>query len=382
MKQHLKSIISLTVICAVLAVLLALGNAVTAPIIAETEKAAANASLLVVMPNGESFEELDISALELPDTVKQAYKSKTGGFVVTVESAGYSSGLVVMCGVDAEGKITGATCLSSSETLGYEKNYGEKTVGATLQTVDSLDSIAGATKTVNGYKSALKIAINAAIVLGGGEADMRSEEEILQDSLKEALASGDKFSEKFICDSLVTPDVSAVYEAQNKSGYVFKVGDKFIGVKADGSNVEGTYKTDLETIKGESLSEIDITKYVDLPTQIKKAYKTAKGNFVFDIEASGYGIMGDKWTASGKPIEIRVSVSKDNKIISCKTVSQSESKGFGDACADSKFYSQFSGKESSNVTEIDGISGATITTNGYITAVSKVFEAVNLMKGE
>ena len=54
----------------------------------------------------------------------------------------------------------------------------------------------------------------------------------------------------------------------------------------------------------------------------------------------------------------------------------------GDACADISFYSQFNGKTEADYGDIDAISGATITTNGYKTAVSKVFEAIKILKGE
>lgn len=387
MKEHLKSVVSLTVICAVLAGLLAFANFVTAPIIAETEKNAAQQSLLVVMPNGEDFEEVDISTLELPDVVKQAYKEKNGGHVVTVESAGYSSGMIVMVGVDKDGKVTGATCLSSGETLGYEKTYGEKTVGATIDTVDSLDSISGATKTVNGYKSALKTAIGAAIVLSGGSADLRSEEEILQENLKNALPDGDSFSEIFVPVELKTEGVTLVYEPSNKSGLVFALGDDFYGVRNDGSvliegssSIKDTLTQDIKAIKEANLTEVDISKY-EISAQIKKAYKT-DSSFVFELEANGYGILGDKWTASGKPIKIKASVSRAGEVICVQTVEQNESQGFGDACADSKFYSQFNGKTSETVNQIDAISGATITTGGYKNAIVNAIEAAKIMKGE
>ena len=42
----------------------------------------------------------------------------------------------------------------------------------------------------------------------------------------------------------------------------------------------------------------------------------------------------------------------------------------------------FNGKEEANYREIDAISGATLTTNGYKTAVSKVFEAIKILKGD
>ena len=52
------------------------------------------------------------------------------------------------------------------------------------------------------------------------------------------------------------------------------------------------------------------------------------------------------------------------------------------ACADEKFYGQFDGKTESDYKNIDAISGATLTTNGYLKAIERAFEALNTLKGE
>ena len=104
---------------------------------------------------------------------------------------------------------------------------------------------------------------------------------------------------------------------------------------------------------------------------------------MFDLKASGFGINGDEYYyPSGEHIKIKVSVTADDTIIACETTYQNESEGIGSACADESFYSQFNGKTENNYSEIDAIGGATITTNGYKTAVSKVFTAVKILKGE
>ena len=72
---------------------------------------------------------------------------------------------------------------------------------------------------------------------------------------------------------------------------------------------------------------------------------------------------------------------KDGKIIAVLTTAQYESKNIGDACADASFYTQFNGKTEADYSDIEAISGATITTNGYKTAIGKVFEAVKIMEG-
>jgi Na+-transporting NADH:ubiquinone oxidoreductase subunit NqrC len=71
----------------------------------------------------------------------------------------------------------------------------------------------------------------------------------------------------------------------------------------------------------------------------------------------------------------------EGKIIDCLTVSEGETDGLGDACADASFYGQFVGKTQDNYTEIDAISGATLTTNGYKQAIERAYAAVEILKG-
>lgn len=167
MKNYIKSIGALTVICAVMAIILAVTNSITTSVIKANEEAAANKALLVVMPNGEGFEVIDISSYELPSGVKKVHKEANGGYIVEIVGKGYGAGLTIMCGIDSSGTITGATCLSSSETLGYEKTYGEAMIGKTSDTVDSVDTIAGATLTTSGYKAAVEEAFEAVAILKG-----------------------------------------------------------------------------------------------------------------------------------------------------------------------------------------------------------------------
>lgn len=389
MTKHIKSIAVLTIICAVVSLLLAATHFITSPIIAEQEKAKTNKALLVVYPDGGDFEQIDISKYKLPDTVIEAYQAENGGYAIKLNVTGYQPNMVILCGVDKYGVVTGATCISSGETLGKEQTYGENFVGKSSEDYDSVDTIANATYTTQGYKNAIKDALNAAIILGGGSADLRSEEEILKDNLSAALPSANgEFKPVFITEEI--GDIQKVYASGNNTGFVFVISEKFIATDKDGkvlSQTDTDTKTKVETaaqaIINSHLNEIDITKYADMPVSIINAYKTDSGNFVFTLQAAGYGINGgDKYhPASGKPIVIKVSATKDGKIISCETIEQAETDGIGSACGDEKFYSQFNGKTESDYSQIDAISGATITTNGYVTAIGDVFNAIKILKG-
>ena len=382
MKKSVTSTLVLFAICAVMAILLALTNSITAPIIKQNQDAAANEALLEVMPEGEGFEKMDLSSYELPATVTEVYKEKNGGYVVTLTTAGYGSGFVIMCGVSADGTVTGTVCLASTETLGHEKTFGANFVGKDAAGVDATDTISGATKTTQAYKNAVKDALNTAIILGGGSVDLRDPAQILNDNLSAALPAGEgKFTKLFITE--VIEGIDAVYTADNGKGYVFAIGEEFIPVDESGNTDNTTVKTAYDILVASTAEDIDLDPNDETLKHITSARKTASGNFILEVKGPGYGITGgDEYhPASGEYIIVRLSMTPEGKIIDTLTVSQEESKGIGDACADEKFYGQFDGKTESDYKDIDAIAGATLTTNGYLKAIERAFEALNTLKG-
>ncbi len=382
MKANLKNLSVFVSICVVITLLLAVTNAVTAPVIEKNQSAAANKALLEVMPGGKDFESVELGSYTLPDTVAEAYKETTGqGYVVKLVTAGYGTDMVIMCGVDAKGVVTGAVCLSSNETLGAEKTYGANFAEKDAAGVEAVDTVGGATKTTAAYKNAVKDALNAAIILGGGSVDIRTEEQILADNLATALPAGEgKFQKLFLVE--VVEGFDAVYVAENGAGYVFVKGEEFIGVGAEGTD-DAAIADAVKRIKATTYTDIDLSKYPDLQKYVVSAKKTASGNFVVETKGAGYGIKGgnDYHPASGEYIVVRVAMTAKGKILDCLTVSEAETDGLGDACADESFYGQFVGKDETNYTEIDAIGGATLTTNGYKQAIERAFTAVKTLSG-
>lgn len=382
MKKSVKSTLVLVVICAVTAILLALTNAITAPTIKANQDKAANEALLQVMPNGQGFEKLDLSAYTLPATVTDAYKEAGGGYVFQLKTTGYGSDFIIMCGVNPDGTISGTVCLSSTETLGHEKTFGANFTGKDAAGVDAVDTVSGATKTTQAYKNAMKDALNAAIILGGGSVDLRDPAQILNDNLSAALPAGEgKFTKLFIAE--VIEGIDAVYTADNGKGYVFVIGEEFIPVDESGNTDHTTVKTAYDILVASATEDIAIDPNDATLKYITSAKKTASGNFIFEVKGPGYGIKGgDEYhPASGEYIIVRLSMTPEGKIIDTLTVSQEESKGIGDACADEKFYGQFDGKTESDYKDIDAIAGATMTTDGYLTAIERAFAALNTLKG-
>ncbi len=162
MKNKLLPSIVLASICIVVALLLAAVNMVTAPIIEAAQAEKVQRTLSKVLPTGKNF--VEISTDGLPESITAAYSEDNGGYVFQMEVTGYKSGLVIMCGIDSEGKVAGAEYVSSSETLSAEVGLGEKYVGQTNPTFTP-ELITSATKTTQAYADAIKAALDAYDIL-------------------------------------------------------------------------------------------------------------------------------------------------------------------------------------------------------------------------
>lgn len=389
MKKSVISTLTLVIICGVMAVLLATVNQLTAPIIEKNQNAAAGEALLVVMPEGRDFAPLDISGFTLPASVEEVFTEAGGGYVFRLNVTGYSPNMIILCGVMADGTVSGATCLSSGETLGYEKTFGDTFTGLRAETVQNVDTISGATRTTAAYRSAVTDALNAVIILGGGDVDLRTPEEILSDNLTAALPSaGGVFEKLFITETLTVAE--AVYAAENGTGYVAVIGDAFYGVNADGTLVSeadaataAAITADVLALSASTLSDVDLSLYEGIHKNITSVKATATGNYVFEVKGAGYGITGgnEYHPASGEYILIRVAMSAEGKILDCLTLFEEETDGIGSVCTEESFYGQFVGKTEQTYNDIDGISGATMTTDGYKKAILRVFEALTALKG-
>ncbi len=396
MNKYLKSGLVLSVICIILALVLAGVNAVTAPIIEENDKKATQAALFEVYPDADSFEPVDLKSYEnIPVTVTEAYRANDGGYVVKLNTTGYKSDMIVIFGISPSGEVVGAECLSSNETLSAEKTYGERLIGKNLDTVDSVDAVAGATKTSDAYKNAAKDAIGASIIFGGGSYDNRTEDEI---KLDEALPSAEgAFENVFVAEYI--EDLNQLYKATNGTGYVFVFGDAHVGVDNSGAVVnvvtgldeEGNAITDpeskytsgiadaLASVLGTASEAVDITAYSGISSYIQSVEKTVSGNYIVVVTARGYDAQSE-YSPTKMPIKIKVSVTADGKIISVLTLEQNETSGVGDICADPDYYTQYNGKDSESYKNVDIVAGATKTTTAYKDAIGKVFAAISIIE--
>lgn len=403
-------IIVLVSICVAAALLLSLVNMITAPIIEAAKSASANKALTEVLPDGKNFQAIEITS-DYPSAVTAGYKAD-GGFVFQMSVVGYQPGLIIMCGIDTEGRIVGVKHLQTNETFGFEAELNAAYIGDTLDTAELIIAT-GATKksaTSNAYYDAIKAALQAFAIANGEAVDIRTPEQILQDNCNTALGtSGVTFTKWFATE--IIEGVDAVYEAADKSGRVYVIGETFVGVKADGTIVdlgdadEAVIKAADEAIKTGTLTEL-----AELPAGIRasitKIFVTESGNYVFEVLGYGYKYESNSEFANIEDdendgeIEIKISISADGKIIDVVTLVHHESKGYGDVCATEEYYEQYRGHGSSDIvvtvlapdfhddqipngcTDIGAIASSTFTSTAYQSAVKAAFHAFELITAQ
>lgn len=158
----IKPLIVLVCICLVVAALLGLTNKITAPIIEENTRIAAEQTRASVLEGSTSFSEIacDTEALGITG----AYKEDSGlGYVITSANKGYGGIVTVTVGLDANGTIVGISADVSTETSGVGSkaglpSYTDKYLGLSGN-CDNVDTISRAT-----YSStAVKTGVNAAL---------------------------------------------------------------------------------------------------------------------------------------------------------------------------------------------------------------------------
>ena len=164
-------IVVLVLICAVMSGLLAVTNNITAPIIEEAERRAAEEARKEVLSAADSFVKVE-NAAGLPDAVTEVYKAANGAgytFSITAQGYGGKNTLKLTVGIDADGKITGTKVLGHEETAGlgskittdaFQGQFPGQDAGY-VSDIKNIDTISGATKSSNFFRLALTYAFQA-----------------------------------------------------------------------------------------------------------------------------------------------------------------------------------------------------------------------------
>ena len=163
-------ILVLTLICLLVSAALSVTNNVTAPIITTAEAGRAEAARYEMIPEADDFE--GIVAEGLPATIREAYKSTNDvGYVFMVTAKGYGGDMVIICAIDADGKMIRCHALEISETKGLGSKVSEAPFEDQFIGIDSrlegISGITGATISTNAYLGAIRDAFAAFGIVSG-----------------------------------------------------------------------------------------------------------------------------------------------------------------------------------------------------------------------
>ena len=171
-KETIMPIAVLTVICVIVAALLGAVNLLTRDKIAENALKKEQASLIEVMPDASTFEEIE-KPQDAPATVKTVYRETKGlgyVFIMVAEKTDYSSGdMTISVGI-SDGKIVGSKITSYSESKDLGKTtYPEKYVGKTDADYEKVELVSGVTFSSTAFRNAIGDALRCEALLREAE---------------------------------------------------------------------------------------------------------------------------------------------------------------------------------------------------------------------
>lgn len=166
-------ILTLFLVTAVMSGLLGLVNYVTKDRIAAFKAESMDAAMREVLP-ADSYTEVEYGG---DDALVSGIWEAAGGYVVEVTPSGFGGEVDMMVGVDADGKVTGVSIVSMSETSGLGSNaskpdfraqYVGKAGAALKKDGGDIDALTGATVTSRAVTRGVNAALAAAEYMRGG----------------------------------------------------------------------------------------------------------------------------------------------------------------------------------------------------------------------
>lgn len=413
-KDYLKSVVVLSSICLIVAILLSGVNAVTAPIIEKQASAAADAAYLEVLPEATTFEAVEG---EFPATVLEMRKDVGGsGFAFKLQaSSSYSqSPMSIILGIDNQGKITNMKIVNYAETKGSAADFEPLFAG---KDATMTDVVAGVTYTTNAIKAAVKDAYDVFFEYADIE---KSDEQKLQELFAVLLPEGKDKTGVVTLTALpidgAPESITAVYAPVTGIGYVITgtVNDVTVamGINAFGK-VTAIYDLDgndlsadtaYDQVKADAASLLpsiynanhaDITQkmvtagiissaaqavqvdFSAVSNRVVAVYKLAEG-YAYVAKAEGYGGV----------LEVCYVINENGDIVKYATLAQNEvaeeeyGMYFGTVIKDTEYADRFSGKTVDNFTDDTLIiAGSTFTTNATKECWNSVKAAHEIMTG-
>lgn len=168
-KNEIKPVLVLTVICLVSALLLAVVNSFTKPVIEAAATERQQASLSAAMADNAGFTKADLPAGAAP-TVTEVYRENGGkGYVFLLTTKSQYTGsekMGITVGIGTDGKVSGVVLTSYSESKDFgKKEYPGTYVGKDASGVAAVDTVAGVTFSSTAFKNAIRDAFDCFALL-------------------------------------------------------------------------------------------------------------------------------------------------------------------------------------------------------------------------
>lgn len=418
MKENIKSVVVLTAICLVVAVLLAYTNSITAPIIEANKAAKASGSLLEVMPEATGFEDITATLANLPATVKEVHKETSGlGHVMilgtTTQFSSDEMGITVAIGAD--GKISNVLLTGYYESKDFGADYPSTYIGQD-SALGGVDTVAGTTFSSTAFKDAITDAFNVLIENNLVAAGEKSEEQLIAEVMPLALpSSADSLGNCQVTalEGFAAP-VSQAYKANNGTGYLYVMDGGSYGTVVVGVNAFGVAKVfsldatditaDCAGIAADAAALNPVLATENLENNTNTALSVlAEGSVVTPVE--GLGVSGTAIAAfsadvagetqyvvitaplgySNETMKMVVVFDAEGNVIFYKTLTElilhGEYYANHELTDESAYRQQFIGvNEGTYSDDMTLVAGATMTANAVASNFNSAFEAFNLIK--
>lgn len=148
----------------------------------------------------------------------------------------------------------------------------------------------------------------------------------------------------------------------------------------------GTYGMTEPIIEAAKRAEADAARVVVLPggSDFKEVTVSGVENVVDAYEAgngAGYVITGIGKGGYGGDLQVMAGIDKDGKVTAVKLMDNNETTGIGSKVGEDPYTSQYKGKDSTTLDEVDAVSGATYSSNAFKNAVLNIYQAYGALAG-
>ena len=118
--------------------------------------------------------------------------------------------------------------------------------------------------------------------------------------------------------------------------------------------------------EADGFTKLDWTQPED--SFVTEIYEATNGaGYVFMVTGNGYGGKGS--------MKLIVGMTPEGAVVQTKTLQHGETAGMGSKTADEPYRSQWTGKTADTMDQVDGVSGATISSTHYMNSMKSVFAA-------